>query len=211
MQIPNDQINATLLKLERGIHRLGWDKPSHLAVVQQNRPGTLTAEPLPVRVQNPPGEFLEFVGQRFASGDRWSRDMTDMMVLRYPRFYGLAVVLEVWANEELSPEQQNEMAERGESLADVASSYEARTITIADVYGHTHALLRRRGHKPIVDKVDFIGGRVLEALYQMINAIAVKLPDDACDRETLAKMAVVSVDEAQALWERSRQAASGDV
>ncbi len=211
MRIPTDQINAALLKLEQSINRLGWDKPAHLTVLHQNRPGSLVPEPLPVRVQSPPGEFLEFVGQRFASGDRWSQDMTDMMLLRYPNFYGIGFVVEVWANEELSPETQNAMAERGESLADVPSSYEARTITIADVYGKTHGLLRRRGQKPVVDEVTFTGGRIMQALYQMVSVVAAKLPDDACDRDALAKMAVISPDAAQALWEqeKDRQAASG--
>lgn len=205
MRYDDEHLDLMIAKLEQSVHRQGWDKPAHLAIVQERRANVLVMEPLPFYLESPPGAFVEFMGSRFASGDDWSQQITMAMMHQYPGFYGLAFICEVWANEVLSPEEQNAMAHRGESLADVPGSYEARQLLMADVYGQSRVVFRKRGQKPFVGRIDHTGGRATHGLYQMVHRLAAELPDDRCDREALAKMAVISPEAAQERWKEMQK------
>lgn len=178
-QYPREQVEKLLLKIESVVHRDGWDEPPFLAVLRWGSPTNLTLTRIPVRIPDPPGAFVHFLGQE---------SRTDLDVAQHlaevagERFYGTVFVCEGWGVTEPDAEKLKAIHDSGRSLEEVDGRFEARMVNAVDLHGRRMHIRRIRGQKPTVDREEqavALGGRVYEALRLITLSIIEQLPTHA--------------------------------
>lgn len=157
-----ETLSKMLLRMEQNAHLRRWDQDPYLASIIESRIGVLTLEPTDVQIQNPPGEFLQALGQYLTDGSAPAAFLTSTVACD-SQWRGFALV-----------QESREIA---------LPQLDGRRIMTADVWGNVGWVRRIRDEKPTV--VLGQGGRVADALIAMTKAVAVKLPESQCD---LAKL-----------------------
>lgn len=180
-----DDVNGLILKVEQGVHHQGWDQDPFLAALRW-RPPALGLRPIPVPIGNPPGDFLKALAwavQAPSDGDRFAASMPPDA-----GFFGLAFIAEGWLNEDLEPGQYEAL---DRPLADIVGSVECRHINAVDITGRAHQVIRVRGRKPEYQLYS-PGGRVLQALLDMVRVVAARMPPGSVDLQTLGNAKILT-------------------
>lgn len=198
-------VDKLLLHAEQGIHRHGWDQAPFLATLEWIRPGALVLKSTAVEIQDPPGAFIQWLGQAHLDhpevGQALSQDIGD-------RFFGFAFVCEAWQRETTELEEAKQW--QGRSFADIPGSKEVRMINAVDIYARTYGIQRIRGEKPVSwseGPVD-VTGRVMQGLANMVLGAIRQMPyfaDRLTDLETLF---IASFEDQIAAQEMRRKRAS---
>lgn len=168
--ITQDKMYRLLMAAESGINRRGWEQPHMLAHVIAHREDSLRLDPAQLPIKNPPGEYLLTVAEVF----HHRPEIPPRLAQDHPNLIGLAFCAESWANDTArSKEDLIKMTEGPLRLPDLVGSYEARDLSVIDVWGRVFHVQRRRGHKPQhpADQAVLFGGRVAVALAAMVVAI----------------------------------------
>jgi hypothetical protein len=203
-------VNAALLKLEQTLHREGWDQPSRIFTVHTRHNNTMGLTQIPVQIQNPVGEFIEFMGDRMTDGSEFSRDIIESTVCAIPGFLGLLLVTEAWSNESISPTEHQVLLQKGLSLQDLPDTKEVRVIQMVDTFGRVYAVFRLRGEKPRSEP-NYGGGRIHTAMVKMVRAFASALPEGQADLDALLAVVTPTQEEMQEAYQEflRRQGSSG--
>lgn len=186
-----------MLKLERDIHRDGWDQPPRLHAIKRHHNMLSLTAPMPVNWRGNGGVILEHIAQRMAEPDEWG-DLVARSLALVDGFDGMLFAYEGWANDILPSEVA------GRSLADIPGSKELRGVTVYDVRGRVFIASRVRGEAPTAKEIHTMSGGVSAALLAMVRAVATHLPDEAVDREALAAVKLLTEAEVEALIRAER-------
>lgn len=181
--ISDEDIRTIALKLEAKINRAGWDQPAVLFAVHRRSDATVVRT-LPFPIAGPPGEFVEWLGERYANPNELINELIDVAA-DDPSFYGFGFVSESWTNAALGYAEYQQWAQTGRRLADHPASQESRNLIMVTLWGQIVSVDRIRGEEPIDDPLVLLTGRIVIGLHQMALAIAAKTPPDRCD---LAKL-----------------------
>lgn len=204
MRYSDEDIKRFLLKVEADVHRAGWEMPPVLAGVTEIRPGVLKLGIFPVTLQNPVGEHIRQIGEQFNEPGQTQDLVKDIIDTSPGPFFGIAFISEVWGNDSLTPAEGEAWYASGKKLADHPASIEARQMTVVNVYGGVHSVMRTRNKKPIVEDFQFTGGRQLHGLFDMLKALVVYVPDEDCDRKAVQALHSLTNAESGVEYERLR-------
>lgn len=152
MRPPTDseRVLATLVNLEQGVHRHGWDSdPASVWVMFDPQEPTrrLNTRRVPGTPGGRVGEAIERFADNLVTAYQADPCHPLLRVLADPGVVGVVVCDQTWRNDVLA-EPQARAAEPRE-LADVPGSYEARVVWAVDRAGVGYLVWRRRGHKPL--------------------------------------------------------------
>lgn len=176
-RLPRRTISKLLLEVEAIVHRKGWDQQSFLTALDWTRPEKLALAEIPLPIQNPPGDFVNYVGQTFMNDPQLAK----LVLQTCRRFYGMAFVCEGWqAKPDMTEEEHTEALRAGRGYADQVGAKEVRMITAIDLHSRIYFIQRVRGEKPIEHGPEGVtlGGQVIEGLRKMTLACARQLPDN---------------------------------
>jgi hypothetical protein len=187
-----DYVCKLLLKAEQGIHRAGWDQEAFLATLEMPRPTLIGLKEVPIPILDPPGEYIEYLGQQFLADHELGQFIAKE--IGQP-FVGFALVTEAWSLEQ-TPEEAEARYASGCMLADTPGAKEVRNICAVDVWGRIFFVYRVRGEKPEafggspehnLKGLAEVSGRVAQGMLNMTLGTARQMPwlaDILIDLET---------------------------
>lgn len=165
-----------LLRTEQIVHRGGWDQPAFLGSLHETRPGVISLLPFPFPIENPPGQFVEFVAQVAEAAPEHAHTFVNRSDSPGPIF-GLAFVSEGWMVKVKNPEERREAYGSGKSLSEHPDRIEVRSVSAVDTTGQVYFINRDRGKKPTWHSDMESGGRIPESLRRILLAGMKTLPD----------------------------------
>lgn len=187
-------MDQVMLRLEREIHRGGWDQPPQLRSIQRRGAHRLAlSNPHPIPWDGETGAILAGVADQMEQETLWGR-LLATATARLPGWTGFLFAYEAWTNN-ITPKERG-----GRKLADIPGSKELRGVFAVDITGGVHSVMRHRGEPAKAEGLPNLAGRIPDAMIRMVKAVAAYLPDDSgVDRKALAALRVLTDDEIEQL------------
>lgn len=203
----HEDLAQLLLSIEAAANDRGWDDPTSFIMALVRQPdGAIKVYPVTTKIGNPPGSFVEYLGQQLLSDTEFG---TFTLGHINGNFLGFAFSGEGRTLKTKNAKHIETILENTDPDTDRLVAVETRQIIAVDISATVHLVHRERGQKPEYlatnQPGNDSGGQIPNGLRMMCLSVARAMPNGRQYVKLLENLSVAGPDLATRTLQKIRQ------